>query len=119
MALKLQSFKFVVVNHQFIYPKGTKSEDKFKLDPEYVKLSGIAYSGDEYQVCYLLDSFKEFGISKDQFIDYLGDCNLVIIGTGILKLDNSYNYRLDLESYNLNSYVWKLDISTKGHIKKD
>ena len=115
MALKLQSFKFVSVNHQFIYAKGLKPEERFNKDPEFLKISGIACFGDgECQVCYILDSFKEFNKSKDELVDLFGSENVVILGNGIIKLDNNYNYRLDLDSYNMDTYEWKLDITTKG-----
>lgn len=116
MALKLQSFKFVVVNYQFIYAKGVKPEDRDKLDPEYVKLSGIACFGEgECQVCYILDSFKEFNKTKGDLIKSVNLDNCVILGNGIINLDNNYNYRLDLDSYNMDTYVWNLDITTKGN----
>ena len=47
MALKLQSFRFVVVDFNFIYPKGTQKEDQENTDPQYVKISGVAFSGDK------------------------------------------------------------------------
>lgn len=114
MALKLQSFKFVAVNHQFIYGKGIKPEERIKFEPEYLKISGIACFDEEEQVCYILDSFKEFKKSKDDLVDLFGSNKVVILGNGILKLDNNYNYRLELDSYNMDTYVWNLDISTKG-----
>ena len=115
MALKLQSFKFVVVNHQFIYSKGVKPEEREKLDPEFVKLSGIAcFDNFDVRICYILDSFQEFKMSKSELTELLFTNNVVILGNGILKLDNNYNYRLDLDSYNMDTYEWKLDITTKG-----
>ena len=67
MALKLQSFKFVVVNHQFIYAKGVKPEEREKLDPEFVKLSGIAcFDNFDVRICYILDSFQEFNMKKSE-----------------------------------------------------
>lgn len=117
MALKLQSFKFVCVNHQFIYPKGTKEEDRPNVTPDYVKISGIATSnGKDLQTCYLMDKFSEFGKSKDQLSSALNS-NIVILGNGILKLDNSFNYRLDLDAYNFGSYYWHLNIDTHNDSK--
>lgn len=112
MALKLQSFRFVVVNFQFIYPTGTKKEDQEKLDPEYLKISGIATTdGKENIISYIMDKFTEFGLSKNDLSSLLLS-NSVISGNGILKLDNRYQYRLELDHYDIGKYFWHLNIDT-------
>ena len=113
MALKLQSYKFVVIDFSFIYPKGTKQEDQEKLDPQYVKISGIAIDENNRQkICYIMDSFEELKIQKTKLFNLLSSRS-VILGHGILKLDNSYNYRLELDAYCMGSTFWNLTLSTQ------
>lgn len=115
MALKLQSFRFVVFDFTFIYPTGTSKEDQEKTDPQYVKISGVACSGNnwsERKVCYIMDSFDEFKLQKTKLFNLLSGKS-VIIGSGICKLDKNYNYRLELDSYNLGSTFYDLKFSTQ------
>ena len=115
MALKLQSFRFVVFDYNFIYPKGTQKEDQEKTDPQYVKISGVAFSGDKWserKVCYIMDSFGEFKLNKTKLLNLLSGKS-VISGCGICKLDSNYNYRLELDSYSLGSTFWDLKFSTQ------
>ena len=112
MALKLQSYKFMIISCAFIYPKGTKEEDRENITPEYLKFSGFVDYNGEMLVCHIFDKFSEFGKTKNE-IKSLTMSRSCISGQGICKLDNNYNYSLQLSSYEFGKYFWTFDIGTK------
>lgn len=112
MALQLNNFKFCVTDYSFIYPKGTKEEDKSSTTPNYLKLSGFAINDQKvYTACYIMDTFKEFGLTVKELQDLLRT-GCVVSGKGVISIDNSYNHKLELDSYNFN-YLWDLKISNR------
>ena len=113
MALKLQSYDFLIITMAFIYPKGTKEEDKSKTNPEYVKFSGFVQDDDGYYtVCHIFDKFEEYGKTKDQ-LSSLTLSRACISGKGLLKLDNNFNYSLQLQNYEFGKYYWDFELGTQ------
>lgn len=111
MALKLNIYHFCVTDFSLIYPKGTKEEDKPNTIPNYIKLCGFCVDPEKnITTVYVMDSFKEFGLSvADLRSKLFSGC--VITGNGVISIDSNYNHRLDLDSYTFN-YSWKYSIET-------
>lgn len=111
MALKLNIYHFCVTDYSLIYPKGTKEEEKPNTVPNYIKLCGFAQDPNKNLMsCYVMDSFKEFGLTVQELRSKLFS-GAVITGNGVISMDSNFNHRLDLDSYSFN-YDWTLSIKT-------
>lgn len=101
MALNLKKYLFCVTDYSFIYPKGTKEEDKSSTKPNYIKLNGFVVSEDSFKTaCYIFEPFEEFGLTVPELTSYLRDGNAVLSGSGLLNQDRNFNHTLSLDKYN-------------------